>query len=102
MAIFLTILGGIILVFINALFNGFVIMEAYELAFSPFLTYFCEPSIIPFMVFVLVGLGINLCRPQSESKYKITDKEYWQKWLSIICTKLLLILIIWIFNIVLL
>ena len=98
----MSIILGIFLIIVNALFNGFVIMEAYELAFSPFLTYFCEPSIIPFMVFVLVGLGINLCRPQSESKYKITDKEYWQKWLSIICTKLLLILIIWIFNIVLL
>lgn len=98
----MSIILGIFLIIVNALFNGFILMEVYELAFMPFLTYFCEPSIIPFMVFVLVGLGINLCRPQSESKYKITDKEYWQKWLSIICTKLLLILIIWIFNIVLL
>lgn len=102
MAVFLTILGGIILVFVNALFNGFVIMEAYELAFTPFINHFISTPTIPFMVFVLVGLGINLCRPQSESKYKITDKEYWPKWLSIICTKLLLILIIWIFNIILL
>lgn len=102
MAVFTCIFIGLVLVIINALFNGFVIMEAYDLAFSPLLTYFCEPPIIPFFIFVLVGLGINLCRPQSGSKYKITDKGYWTKWLSVICTKLLLILIIWIFNIILL
>ena len=102
MAIFLTILGGIILVFINALFNGFIIMEAYELAFVPFINHFINPPSISFMVFVLVGLGINLCRPQTESKYKLGETKFWATWLSTICSKLMLIFILWIFNIIIL
>ena len=98
----MSIILGIFLIIVNALFNGFILMEVYELAFMPFLTYFCEPSIIPFMVFVLVGLGINLCRPQSESKYKITDINFWYKWISTVFTKLLTISILWLFNLVLL
>lgn len=102
MATFLTILGGIILVFVNALFNGFMIMEAYELAFVPFINHFINTPTIPYMVFVLVGLGINLCRPQSESKYKVGETKFWIAWLSTICSKLMLIFILWVFNIIIL
>lgn len=102
MAVFLTILGGIILVFVNALFNGFVIMEAYELAFVPFINHFISTPTIPFMVFVLVGLGINLCMPRSESKYKLGEMKFWTTWLSTVCSKLMLLFILWIFNIIIL
>ena len=96
---------GIFLIIVNALFNGLILMGVYELAFLPLLQIICNPPTIQYAVFILVGMGINICRKQSSTEYKeykITDINFWYKWLSIICTKLLLILIIWIFNIVLL
>lgn len=93
---------GIFLIIANALFNGFILMEVYELAFMPFLQIICNPPTIQYAVFILVGMGINICRKQSSTEYKITDIKFWHKWMSVVFTKLLTISILWLFNLVLL
>ena len=101
----MSIILGIFLIIVNALFNGFILMEVYELAFMPFLQIIYNPPTIQYTVFILVGMGINICRKQSSTEYKeykITDINFWYKWISIVFTKLLTISILWLFNLVLL
>ena len=66
----MSIILGIFLIIVNALFNGFILMGVYELAFMPFLQIICNPPTIQYTVFILVGMGINICRKHSSIEYK--------------------------------
>jgi hypothetical protein len=102
MMFILTVIVGFFLMFIGALFTGWIYELVYELAIVPIVTCFnvTAPD-IPFMLFVLLSIGITACTYKTSTdkeSYTIKDPKFWGKWLGGIVAKLLLILLLWIVN----
>lgn len=96
----LTVFFGFVLIFIGAVFSGWVYSAVYDFAITPLLSCLdvTAPS-IPFMIFVLLSLGISACTCKASAEkesYTIKDVQFWSKWLGGIVTKLLTVAMLWI------
>jgi hypothetical protein len=102
MVFILTVIVGFFLMFIGALFTGWIYELTYKLAIIPIISCFnvTVPD-IPFTLFVLLSLGITACTYKvstDKESYTIRDPKFWGKWFGGIMAKLLLILLLWIVN----
>lgn len=95
---FFVFIGGMTLAVLLFLFNAWVYMMAYELAFIPFINYFTTAPQIPYGMFVLLNIGIGLCKAYKKPENNINEKEFWTTLISSIITNLCLLFILWIVN----
>lgn len=95
---FFVFIGGMALAVLLILFHAWVYMMAYELAFIPFINYFTTAPQIPYSMFVLLNIGIGLCRAYKKPENNVNDKEFWITLISSITTKLCLLFILWVVN----
>lgn len=100
MVFVLTLFFGFVLMFISAVFSGWVYSAVYNFAITPLLSCFdvTAPS-IPFMIFVLLSLGITACTYKSSTdkdSYTIKDVQFWSKWIGGIVAKFLTVVMLWI------
>ena len=92
---FFVFIGGITVAVLLILFHAWVYMMAYELAFMPFINYFTSAPQIPYSMFIMLNIGIGLCRVYNKSENNVNDKEFWTTLMSSIITKLVMLLILW-------
>ena len=92
---FFVFIGGMALAVLLILFHAWVHMMAYELAFIPFINYFTTAPQIPYSMFVLLNIGIGLCRAYKKPENNVNEKEFWSNLVSSITTKLALLFILW-------
>ena len=97
---FFIFIGKIVLAALLISFHAWVYMMAYELAFIPFINYFTTAPQIPYSMFVLLTIGMGLCRAYKKLEYDVGSKEFWSVLVSSIATKLSILLILWIVNII--
>ena len=95
-------ISGLIFSMLLVLFNAFVYMSAYKLAFVPFINYFTSAPDVPFSIFIVLNLGINVCRLYEKPKYTIGEKEYWDNLSSALISRSLLLIILFICNLIIL
>lgn len=95
-------ISGLIFSMLLVLFNAFVYMSAYRLAFVPFINYFTSAPDVPFSIFILLNLGINVCRVYKKPKYTIGEKEYWDNLSSALISRSLLLIILFVCNLIIL
>lgn len=95
-------ISGLIFSMLLVLFNAFVYMSAYKLAFVPFINYFTSAPDVPFSIFILLNLGINVCRLYKKPKYTIGEKEYWNNLSSALISRSLLVIILFVCNLIIL
>lgn len=95
-------ISGLIFSMLLVLFNAFVYMSAYKLAFAPFINYFTSAPDVPFSIFILLNLGINACRLYKKPKYAIGEKEYWNNLSSALISRSLLVIILFVCNLIIL
>lgn len=102
MGTFLIWISVIALSFISAMFDGWLLYEVYELAIVPFadLFYIDLPRIY-WLLFVLIPISYGVIfYKQPKVKYSITDKEYWAKLLGQVFSKLYLLGMLYIMNLI--
>ena len=92
---FFVFIGGMALAVLLILFHAWVYMMAYELAFIPFINYFTTAPQIPYSMFILLNIGIGLCRAYKKPENNVNEKEFWTTLMSSITTKLVMLLILW-------
>ena len=95
-------ISGLIFSMLLVLFDAFVYMSAYKLAFVPFINYFTSAPDVPFSIFILLNLGINVCRLYKKPKYTIGEKEYWDNLSSALISRSLLLIILFVCNLIIL
>lgn len=95
-------ISGLIFSILLVLFNAFVYMSAYKLAFVPFINYFTSAPDVPFSIFIVLTLGIDVCRQYKTPKYAIREKEYWVNLSSTLITRALLLIILFVCNLIIL
>lgn len=92
---FFVFIGGMTLTVLLILFHAWVYMMAYELAFVPFINYFTTAPQIPYSMFILLNIGVGLCRAYKKPENNVNEKEFWNSLVSSITTKLGMLLILW-------
>ena len=92
---FFVFIGGITLAVLLIFFHAWVHMMAYELAFIPFINHFTTAPQIPYSMFILLNIGIGLCRVYKKPENNVNEKEFWDSLVSSITTKLGMLLILW-------
>lgn len=92
---FFVFISGVALAVLLVLFHAWVYMMAYELAFIPFINHFTTAPLIPYGMFVLLNIGIGLCRAYKKPENNVNEKEFWSSLISSITTKLVMLLILW-------
>ena len=92
---FFVFIGGMTLAVLLILFHSWVYMMAYELAFIPFINYFTTAPQIPYSMFILLNIGIGVCRAYKKPENGVDSKEFWSSLISSITTKLVMLLILW-------
>lgn len=97
---FFIFIGKIVLIALLISFHAWVYMMAYELAFTPFINYFITVPQISYSTFILLTVGIGLCSTPKKPKYDVSSKEFWSVLISSVATKLGILFILWIINIV--
>lgn len=95
---FFIFIGKIILVMLLISFHAWIYMMAYELAFTPFVNYFTIAPQMPYSIFVLLTIGMALCRAFKKPENDVGSKEFWSVLVSSIATKLGILLILWCVN----
>lgn len=95
-------ISGLIFSMLLVLFNAFVYMSAYNLAFVPFINYFTSAPDVPFSIFILLNLGVSACRVYKKPKYTIGENKYWSDLSSALISRSLLVFIILICNLIIL
>lgn len=95
---FFVLIGGMTLAVLLILFHSWVYMMAYELAFMPLINYFTTAPQIPYSMFVLLNIGIGLCRAYKKPENNVNDKEFWSSLISSITTKFVMLFILWSIN----
>lgn len=95
-----TFIIAVFLILVDCFFMGFIYMEMYELAFTPMLNYFCVAPQIPYGIFVLFNCLIALHNSSNDKKKKYTElnAKFWVDYLSTIVTKLAILGITVMFN----
>ena len=96
-----TIFIVILLMIVNAFLNGWVFMMGYELGVVPLINYLGVAPAIPYVYFVLLALAWSLWKPKrvdDESNTKVTELKFWTKYIGVVCTDLLIVGILWVFN----
>lgn len=84
----------------NAFLNGWFWMMGYELGIAPVINYLDTAPAIPYLYFVLLALTWALLREKNieDNPPKVTETKFWARYLGIIITDLLILGILWIFN----
>ena len=103
MAAFGTFFIVILLTVVNAFLNGWFWMMGYELGIAPLINHLGVAPAIPYMYFVLLVLGWSLMKGKkvdTKDDSQVTEAKFWTKYLGVICTDLLILGILWVFNIV--
>lgn len=95
---FFIFIGKIVLAALLISFHAWVYMMAYKLAFISFINYFTTAPQIPYSIFVLLTIGIGLCRAHKKPEYDVGSKEFWSSLVSSITTKFCLLFILWVVN----
>ena len=95
---FFIFIGKIVLAASLILFHAWVYMMSYELAFTPFINYFTIAPQMPYGIFVLLTIGMALCRAVKKPENDVGSKEFWSVLVSSIATKLSILLILWAVN----
>ena len=95
-------ISGLVFSMLLVLFNAFVYMSAYKLAFVPFINYFTSAPDVPFLIFILLNLGIDVCKHYKTPKYTIREKEYWSNLSSTLISRSLLLIILFVCNLIIL
>jgi hypothetical protein len=91
----------ILITVLSAFLNGWFWMMGYELGIAPLINYLGVAPAIPYMLFVLLCLAWSLIKPKTvdyDKATKITEAKFWPKYFGIICTDLLILGILWLFN----
>ena len=95
----------ILITVVSAFLNGWFWMMGYELGITPLINYLGTAPSIPYMFFVLLCLSYNLIKSKkldSDIPTKITESKFWTKYFGVICTDLLILGVLWIFNLLIL
>ena len=92
----------IALSFICAMFDGWLLYEVYELAIVPFVDlFYIDLPRIYWLLFVLIPISYGIIfYKQPKEKYSVTDKVYWAKLLSQVFSKLYLLGMLYIMNLI--
>lgn len=96
-----TFLIVILITVVSAFLNGWFWMMGYELGIAPMINYLGVAPAIPYMFFVLFCLAWSLIKPKRldyDNAPKVTEAKFWSKYLGVICTDLLILGILWVFN----
>ena len=91
----------ILITAVSAFLNGWFWMMGYELGIAPMINYLGVAPAIPYMFFVLFCLAWSLIKPKRldyDNAPKVTEAKFWSKYLGVICTDLLILGILWVFN----
>ena len=91
----------ILITVLSAFLNGWFWMMGYELGITPLINYLGVAPAIPYMLFVLLCLAWTLIKSKKadyDNATKITDAKFWAKYFGVICTNLLILGILWVFN----
>ena len=96
-----TFLIVILITVVSAFLNGWFWMMGYELGIAPMINYLGVAPAIPYMFFVLFCLAWSLIKPKrldNDNAPKVAEAKFWSKYLGVICTDLLILGILWVFN----
>ena len=91
----------ILITVLSAFLNGWFWMMGYELGIAPLINYLGVAPAIPYMFFVLLCLAWTLIKLKNvdyDNATKITEAKFWAKYFGVICTDLLILGILWVFN----
>jgi hypothetical protein len=76
-------------------------MMGYELGIAPLIDHIAEAPSIPYIFFVLLCLTWSLIKSKKmdyDNGTKITEAKFWAKYFGVIFTNLLILGILWVFN----
>lgn len=96
-----TIFVVILITVLSAFLNGWFWMMGYELGIAPLINYLSVAPSIPYILFVLLCLAWNLIKSKKvdyDKATKITEAKFWAKYFGVIFTDLLILGILWVFN----
>ena len=91
----------ILITVISAFLNGWFWMMGYELGIAPLINYLGVAPSIPYMLFVLLCLAWALIKSKKvddDKSTKITEAKFWTKYFGVLFTNLLILGILWVFN----
>jgi hypothetical protein len=91
----------ILITVLSAFLNGWFWMMGYELGIAPLINYLDVAPSIPYMLFVLLCLAWSLIKSKKvdyDKATKITEAKFWAKYFGVIFTDLLILGILWVFN----
>lgn len=91
----------ILITVVSAFLNGWFWMMGYELGIAPLIDHIAEAPSIPYILFVLLCLTWSLIKSKKadyDNETKITDVKFWAKYFGVIFTNLLILGILWVFN----
>ena len=95
----------LLLTICNSFFNGWIWSLAYELGFAPFFSQFVNMPDIPYLMFVLLTVAWSLVRFKNTSDKdapEVNTPAFWTKYIGIILTDLLVVGVLYLFNIMIL
>lgn len=100
MKAFVTFLVVILLTIANTFFNGWLWYNAYGLGVAPLINHLNIAPYIPYTYFLLLSLAWSVIKSKNvNDNTKITEVKFWTKYFGVICTDLLILGILYIFNI---
>ena len=91
----------ILITVLSAFLNGWFWMMGYELGIAPLINYLGVAPEIPYVYFVLLCLGWSLIKAKKldyDNATKVTELKFYAKYLGVVCTDLLILGILWVFN----
>ena len=91
----------ILITVLSAFLNGWFWMMGYELGIAPLINHLGVAPEIPYVYFVLLCLCWSLIKAKTldyDNATKVTEPKFYAKYLGVVCTDLLILGILWVFN----